>query len=56
VDPTVDPSYCGASGDCAGASAGISCATGQVCTGGVCAPLCLAGQGLCGGSDAGMTD
>ncbi|NOY90332.1 MAG: hypothetical protein GXP55_03910 [Deltaproteobacteria bacterium] len=36
VDPNSDASYCGASGDCAGANAGASCASAETCVSGAC--------------------
>ncbi len=46
VDPSTNPSYCGATGDCQGANAGANCTSGT-CTSGVC--TCPAGQVSCGG-------
>ncbi len=61
IDPTSDRENCGALGDCVSTtndtanSAGVSCATGQVCTKnalgkGTCAVSCVAGQIECGGT------
>lgn len=36
IDPMTDNVYCGASGDCQGANAGVTCTSGHVCEGGVC--------------------
>ena len=47
INPGNDPAYCGASGDCLGENAGVTCPTGKVCVSGVCAASCLAGQELC---------
>jgi hypothetical protein len=37
VDPQSNPSFCGATGDCAGANAGKACAATEACSAGVCA-------------------
>ncbi|WP_437814035.1 cadherin-like beta sandwich domain-containing protein [Sorangium sp. So ce1078] len=37
VDPATDETYCGATGDCAGASAGSTCSAGEACVAGACA-------------------
>ncbi|WP_434045103.1 MULTISPECIES: cadherin-like beta sandwich domain-containing protein [Sorangium] len=37
VDPFSDETYCGATGDCAGASAGSTCSAGEACVAGACA-------------------
>ncbi|GAG34147.1 unnamed protein product, partial [marine sediment metagenome] len=51
VDPLTDRTYCGASGDCQGASAGTTCAPGQICDGtGNCALSCQAGLVECNGT------
>ena len=36
VDPATNDTYCGASGDCQGGNAGITCADGVNCDGGIC--------------------
>ncbi len=47
IDPSSNPNFCGASGDCAGANAGTACqntAHGTaVCSGGGCALICATG-------------
>jgi len=52
INPSTSTSYCGASGDCTGAGAGnsqgMSCVSGQQCTGGAC--VCrMSGAGCSGG-------
>lgn len=47
VDPTNDLRYCGASGGCAGASAGTVCGAGQTCVAGACVASCPIGQESC---------
>ncbi|WP_437635726.1 cadherin-like beta sandwich domain-containing protein [Sorangium sp. So ce854] len=37
IDPATDATYCGATGDCAGASAGATCSAGEACVAGACA-------------------
>ncbi|MEQ8461446.1 MAG: hypothetical protein RIB77_44605 [Sandaracinaceae bacterium] len=49
VDPSTDPTYCGASADCAGMNAGDTCTAGEVCAAGVCSASCPSGQVACGG-------
>jgi hypothetical protein len=49
VDPESDSTFCGATGTCAGAEAGVSCASGTVCVSGACATSCPTGQVDCGG-------
>ncbi|HVP65916.1 MAG TPA: GDSL-type esterase/lipase family protein [Anaeromyxobacteraceae bacterium] len=49
VDPLTDVRYCGASGDCTGASAGTTCPSGEVCSGGACGASCASGLVSCGG-------
>ncbi|MDF1562486.1 MAG: hypothetical protein P1V51_05555 [Deltaproteobacteria bacterium] len=50
IDPATDRDHCGASGDCSGASAGLTCAAGELCDGaGACAATCQAGMIVCGG-------
>jgi hypothetical protein len=39
VDPTSNPGYCGASGDCQDANAGTVCTGNEACVGGQCATL-----------------
>jgi hypothetical protein len=45
IDPTSNPTFCGAGPGCAGAQA---CTTGQTCVNGVCAVTCSQAQVLCG--------
>jgi hypothetical protein len=53
IDPSTNPTHCGATGDCTGTTAGatnyagVDC-TGGTCTGGTC--TCTAGDILCGGA------
>lgn len=49
VDPDSDPTYCGASGDCAGANDGATCSAGTVCASGSCETSCPTGQVECAG-------
>jgi endo-1,3(4)-beta-glucanase len=42
IDPHSDPAWCGAHGDCSGASAGVACAADQACVDGACVQLCPA--------------
>lgn len=49
VDPARDPDFCGASGACTGADAGVACGSGRVCANGACATSCPAGQVACSG-------
>ncbi len=50
TDPALDPTYCGASGSCTGASVGTACLPGFVCAGGACALSCQAGLVDCAGT------
>ena len=50
VDPQTNPTYCGATGTCTGASAGAVCGSGQICSGGTCQVSCPPGTVYCGGS------
>ena len=50
VDPQTDPGYCGASGDCTGATAGDVCESNESCVAGVCELGCPPGEIDCGGS------
>ena len=51
INPDTDESFCGATGDCSGASAGTACADGELCDGtGKCALSCQAGLIDCGGT------
>jgi hypothetical protein len=52
IDPSTTDQNCGAAGACGadGGSAGISCATGLTCVGGVCLAVCIPGQIMCGGT------
>jgi hypothetical protein len=49
VDPQTDHDHCGASGDCTGASAGLTCSSGETCSAGTCTLGCVAGLVYCGG-------
>ncbi|MDH5671788.1 MAG: MopE-related protein [Myxococcales bacterium] len=49
VDPASNPKYCGATGDCMGASAGSECPEGQVCSNGECGDSCSDGKINCQG-------
>lgn len=49
VDPRTSPSHCGASGDCAGPNAGMTCGEGKACDEGACSPNCQAGRVDCDG-------
>ncbi|MCL2324992.1 MAG: hypothetical protein FWC40_00605 [Proteobacteria bacterium] len=44
INPNTSASYCGASGDCAGANAGNKCASGQTCQSGTCKTSSSGGQ------------
>jgi hypothetical protein len=48
VDPSRDAVYCGASGDCTGASVGETCGAGTACVSGACVPSCGAPLSVCG--------
>lgn len=48
VDPAANPLFCGASGDCTGATRGTSCPSGQICTAMGC--RCPSGFVSCGGT------
>jgi hypothetical protein len=50
VDPQSDRAHCGASGSCAGPTAGAVCDAGFVCSGGACAPSCGFGTVDCNGA------
>ncbi len=50
VDPLTDPSYCGASGDCEGANAGVRCPENQVCAEGACTEQCPPEKVNCNGA------
>lgn len=49
VDPDTNLAFCGASGDCQGANAGVACANGEVCLRGTCTSSCPGGQVVCDG-------
>jgi hypothetical protein len=46
IDPLTNNQFCGASGDCLGVNAGLTCSGGQTCTGGIC---CNPGEVNCSG-------
>jgi len=48
TNPNNSLAFCGASGDCQGENAGVTCPDGNVCASGVCAGSCLEGQVYCG--------
>jgi hypothetical protein len=50
VNPRNDGTYCGATGDCAGANAGTTCSAGQLCNNGTCQFSCPQGQVVCNGT------
>ncbi|WP_437317615.1 cadherin-like beta sandwich domain-containing protein [Sorangium sp. So ce385] len=52
VDPSTDETYCGAAGDCAGASAGVTCSAGEACVAGACASADASLSGLAVSSGA----
>ncbi|WP_437953693.1 cadherin-like beta sandwich domain-containing protein [Sorangium sp. So ce296] len=52
VDPSTDETYCGATGDCAGASAGATCSAGEACVAGACASADASLSGLAVSSGA----
>lgn len=49
MDPLTSYRYCGATGDCKGASSGHTCAAGEVCSAGTCAASCPAELVQCDG-------
>lgn len=49
ADPKFDPSYCGATADCAGENAGAVCEDDEVCDGGECRSECGPDNIVCGG-------
>jgi len=49
IDPLVDRSHCGASGDCSGDDGGVACAQGQLCDLGQCVLDCPSGLLDCDG-------
>ncbi|MGF1465948.1 MAG: hypothetical protein ACFCGT_07425 [Sandaracinaceae bacterium] len=49
TDPMTSATFCGASGDCAGDSAGEACAPGEVCAAGACEASCQPGFVVCDG-------
>jgi len=52
IDPQTDNTYCGAGGDCSGASAGVTCdaGAGESCQNGVCETGCVAPNVDCQGN------
>ncbi|MCL2778105.1 MAG: IPT/TIG domain-containing protein [Polyangiaceae bacterium] len=53
IDPKTSNTYCGASGDCQGANAGVTCISGQFCSNGMCVVNCPGNSIPCGtGSSA----
>ncbi|WP_437508065.1 cadherin-like beta sandwich domain-containing protein [Sorangium sp. So ce1099] len=51
IDPDTDRDHCGATADCTGESAGVACATGEVCNGsGACEASCQSGLVACDGT------
>jgi hypothetical protein len=49
VDPQTSLAHCGASGSCAGSSAGTACKSGEICSAGACTLSCQSGLVACGG-------
>jgi hypothetical protein len=49
VNPKNDPSFCGASSDCAGANAGTVCGQGEACVNGACVLECPPNMLFCDG-------
>jgi hypothetical protein len=49
INPLTSREHCGASGDCMGENAGVSCADGLVCSEGVCSDMCAGNRVNCGG-------
>jgi hypothetical protein len=47
VDPLSNPTFCGATGNCQGVNAGVTCPTGHVCSNGNCLVSCIPGQVDC---------
>ena len=47
IDPTSNPTFCGASGNCTGVNAGITCGAGAICSNGNCLISCVPGQVDC---------
>ncbi|WP_437485633.1 cadherin-like beta sandwich domain-containing protein [Sorangium sp. So ce1014] len=51
IDPDTDRDHCGASSDCIGSDAGVTCASGEICNGaGRCELSCQSGLVACGGT------
>jgi hypothetical protein len=48
IDPRLDRTYCGATSDCQGSAAGITCGAGLVCSEGECTTECAPGLIQCG--------
>jgi hypothetical protein len=48
LDPSKDPTHCGASGDCRGTQTGRACGVGIQCTQGICGAPCPKGNIVCG--------
>ena len=50
ADPQTDAEFCGATGDCTGANAGVACPDGDQCVAGQCETPCLAPSVTCDGT------
>ncbi|WP_437647618.1 cadherin-like beta sandwich domain-containing protein [Sorangium sp. So ce362] len=51
IDPDTDRDHCGASSDCIGSDAGVTCASGEICNGaGRCELSCQSGLVACDGT------
>ncbi|WP_437623190.1 cadherin-like beta sandwich domain-containing protein [Sorangium sp. So ce1151] len=50
IDPDTDRDHCGATGDCAGDSAGSACGAGEICSDGACEASCALPLVACGGA------
>ncbi len=49
VEPQISSAFCGATGDCTGASAGAACKPGEACVAGRCEAACAADDVRCAG-------